>query len=76
MEATYTGQDVEIARRVRSHHRRRIRRVRARCECQATLSTHISRRYSGAVIEAEARAVFPNTIVAKDLDKAVVRRVG
>ena len=35
--------------------------------------THISRRYSGSVIDAEARAIFPHTWVANDLDKAVVK---
>ncbi len=38
--------------------------------------THISRRYSGAAVAAEARAIFPNTMVANDLDRAVVKRSG
>ena len=36
--------------------------------------THISRRYGEKQVLAEARSVFPNTYVARDLDHFVVRR--
>ena len=75
MEATYTAEDVEIARQF-GH----ITAVEsALCARDAGVTqlylTHISRRYSGALIETQARAIFPNTIVANDLDRAMVKRV-
>lgn len=74
MESTYMAEDVEIARRF-GH----ITAVEAaECAREANVSklylTHISRRYTGAVVEAQARAVFPNTFVVDDLDKVVVRK--
>ncbi len=74
MEATYIAADVEIARA--------FGHITATESAQCALSagvkqlylTHISRRYSGALIEVEARAIFPNTIVANDLDRAIVKR--
>lgn len=36
--------------------------------------THISRRYAEKQVIAEARSVFPNTYVARDLDHYVLRR--
>ncbi|MCK4450983.1 MAG: ribonuclease Z, partial [Anaerolineae bacterium] len=31
--------------------------------------THISRRYSAEAVLAEARAIFPQTVVARDFDR-------
>ena len=36
--------------------------------------SELSRAATGPDIAAEATAIFPNTIVANDLDKAVVKR--
>lgn len=36
--------------------------------------THISRRYRERDVLAEAQAIFPNTIVARDFDAFQVRR--
>ncbi|MBI5649297.1 MAG: ribonuclease Z [Chloroflexi bacterium] len=74
MEATYVAEDVAIARQF-GH----ITAVEsAMCARDAGVKqlylTHISRRYSGALISEQARAIFPNTIVANDLDHAVVKR--
>ncbi len=73
-EATYLTEDVEIARQF-GHI---TAAESALCARQAHVRwlylTHISRRYSGAAVDAEARAIFPNTTVANDLDRAVVKR--
>ncbi len=74
MEATYLSEDVEIARKF-GHI---TAAESAQCALQAGVKqlylTHISRRYSGSAVAAEARAIFPNAIVANDLDRAIVRR--
>lgn len=41
---------------------------------KSLILTHISRRYPEARVYAEARSVFPNTYVARDLDHYIVRR--
>ena len=40
------------------------------------LLNHVSRRYSAGQVRSEAKAIFPNTIVAEDFDHFEVRRGG
>ncbi len=75
MEATYVEADAEIARQFGHITAADSARCARDANVQQLYLTHISRRYSGAVIDAEARAIFPNTIVANDLDRATVKRV-
>jgi len=74
MEATYIAADAAIARQF-GHI---TAAESAQCARDAGVTTlyltHISRRYSGADIAADARAIFPNTVVTNDLDRATVRR--
>ncbi len=74
MEATYLMEDVEIARQF-GHI---TAAESALCAREANVKwlylTHISRRYSGAAVAAEAHAIFPDTTVANDLDRAIVKR--
>jgi ribonuclease Z len=44
------------------------------CGVGTLILNHISRRYREADVLAEARAIFPNTWVARDLDHFIVRR--
>ena len=74
MEATYVEEDAEIARQFGHITAADSARCARDANVQQLYLTHISRRYSGAVIDAEARAIFPNTIVANDLDRATVKR--
>jgi len=74
MEATYLAADREIARK----HGHITAAEAAQCAREANVKqlflTHISRRYNGSIVAAEANAIFPNTIVCNDLDKYVVKR--
>lgn len=73
-EATFVAAETEIARQF-GHITAAESAMCARdAGVNALYLTHISRRYSGAEIEAEARAIFPNTLVARDLDRAIVKR--
>jgi len=74
MEATYVEEDAEIARQFGHITAATSARCARDANAQQLYLTHISRRYSGAVIEAEARPIFPNTIVVNDLDRAIVKR--
>lgn len=44
------------------------------CGVKTLILNHLSRRYREADVIAEARAIFPNTFVARDLDHFVMRR--
>ena len=74
MEATYLAEDTEIARKFGHITASESALCAREANARQLYLTHISRRYSGAVVAAEARAIFPNTIVANDLDRAIVRR--
>lgn len=74
IESTYIAADVDIARRFGHITASEAAECARAANVRKLYLTHISRRYSGAVVEAEARAIFPDTIVANDLDRAVVRR--
>lgn len=76
MEATYLAQDVEIARKFGHITAAESATCAREAGVKQLYLTHISRRYSGAAVAAEARAIFPNTLVANDLDRAVVKRSG
>ncbi len=76
MEATYLAEDVEIARKFGHITAAESATCAREAGVKQLYLTHISRRYSGAAVSAEARAIFPNTMVANDLDRAVVKRSG
>ncbi len=74
MEATYLQEDVEIARQFGHITAAESALCAREANVKMLYLTHISRRYSGAAVSAEARAIFPNTVVANDLDRALVKR--
>ena len=76
MESTYVSADVAIARKFGHITAAESAACAREANVKQLYLTHISRRYSGSVIAAEARAIFPNTIVANDLDRAIVHRMG
>ncbi len=74
MEATYLAEDTEIARRFGHITALESARCAQLAQVKQLYLTHISRRYPGHVVQNEARAVFPDTIVCNDLDYYTVRR--
>ncbi len=74
MEATYLAQDVDIARKFGHITATESAQCALAANVKQLFLTHISRRYSGAAVLAEATSIFPNTIVASDLDRAIVKR--
>jgi ribonuclease Z len=74
MESTYVSADVEIARRYGHITAAEAAECARAANVRQLYLTHISRRYSGGVVEAEARSIFPNATVVSDLDRVVVKR--
>jgi ribonuclease Z len=74
MEATYISEDVEIARKFGHITAAESAQCAQLAGVSALYLTHISRRYAGATVLAEASAIFPGVVVANDLDRAVIKR--
>lgn len=73
-EATYLEHEDELARRFGHLTAARAARLAAETGVRQLILTHISRRYREKDVLAEARAIFPNTVVARDLDMYQIRK--
>jgi ribonuclease Z len=74
VEATYLSADAELAEEF-AHLTAAQAATLARDAAVKTLYiNHVSRRYSGGEVLDEAQAIFPNTIVVRDLDGFQIRR--
>lgn len=73
IEATYTEEDAELA----AEHGHITARQAAELARDAGVGrlylNHLSRRYHGPEVEAEAQRYFPNAVVANDFDRAKIR---
>ncbi len=74
IEATYLDEEQELARNHGHITARAAARLAHKSGVKHLVLHHISRRYHAKEILAEARAVFPNTDVAGDLDLYRIRR--
>lgn len=73
-EATYLEHEGELARRFGHLTAARAARLAAETGVRQLILTHISRRYREKEVLAEARAIFPNTVVARDLEMYQIRK--
>jgi ribonuclease Z len=72
IEATFLERDADKAAE-RSHlTAAQAARLARTANVRALYLTHLSSRYEQAEIEAEARAIFPSTVVARDFDRVTV----
>ena len=69
IESTYLDPEVEMARRFSHLTARDAADLAVRAGVKQLILTHISRRNRGKDVLAEARAIFPNTMVARDLER-------
>lgn len=76
IEATYLHEEVEMARQFGHLTARRAATLAHEADVGHLLLTHISRRYRDRDVLDEAQAIFPNTVVVRDLDHFRVRRGG
>ena len=74
IEATYLNRDSELAKKFGHLTARQAAELALEANVERLFLTHISRRYRNRDILKEASEIFPNTIVAKDLDQFHINR--
>jgi ribonuclease Z len=74
IEATYTTLEADVAREFGHLIARQAAELAVAANVQHLILHHISRRYAEREILEEATPIFPNTIVARDLDHFQIRR--
>lgn len=74
IEATYTSVEADAAREYGHLTARQAAELAVAAGAEHLILYHLSRRYSEREVLDEARPIFPNTIVARDLDHFQVRR--
>jgi len=75
IESTYLDVEAEMAVRFGHLTASQAATLAYQAGVERLFLTHISRRYSGRQILAEASPIFPNTVVARDLDRFRITRV-
>ncbi|KAA3646214.1 MAG: ribonuclease Z [Chloroflexi bacterium] len=73
-EATYIEEEAEMAKDFHHLTAQQAADLAKKAEVNKLILTHISRRYRERDVRDEARAVFPNSIVARDFDVFQVKR--
>lgn len=76
IESTYLDADAEMAREFGHLTAAQAARLAREANVKTLILTHLSRRYYERVIKQEARAIFPDTFVARDFDRFQVTRHG
>lgn len=74
IEATYLEEEREMARQFSHLTARMAAELARKAGVKRLFLTHISRRYREKDVLAEAQAVFPETVVVRDLDVYTIRR--
>lgn len=74
IEATYLKSETEMARDFAHLTAEQAAHLAKKAGVGQLILTHISRRYRERDVIKEARAVFPNTVVARDFDNFQVKR--
>jgi ribonuclease Z len=76
IEATYLDKDAEMARQFGHLTAGQAARLAVQANVSSLILTHLSRRYHEREVIQEARAIFPNTYVARDFDHFQITRDG
>jgi ribonuclease Z len=74
IEATYLQEEADMADQFAHLTAQQAAELAAGAGVKYLILTHISRRYRERDVLAEAQAIFPNTVVARDFDAFQVRR--
>jgi ribonuclease Z len=74
IEATYLQDDEDMARRFSHLTARQAAEFALKVNARNLILTHISRRYRERDVLDEARAVFPNSEIARDFDTFQIKR--
>jgi ribonuclease Z len=73
IEATYLEQEAEMASQFAHLTARQAAQLAVQAGVKQLILTHISRRYREKEVQAEAQAIFPNVIVARDFDSVMIK---
>ena len=76
IEATYMDEEAQMAEEFGHLTARQAAKLAREANVGTLILTHLSRRYFGRDIRDEARAIFPATYVARDLDQFQITREG
>lgn len=74
IESTYIDEEADLARNFGHLTAAQAARLARDANVNTLILTHLSRRYFGQEVRAEARAIFPNAFVARDLDHFQISR--
>jgi ribonuclease Z len=74
IEATYLNEEAEMADQFAHLTAQKAAELATIAGVKHLILTHISRRYRERDVLAEAQAIFPNTVVARDFDTFQIRR--
>lgn len=74
IESTYMDEEEEMAKQFSHLTARMSAELAIKAGVKKLILTHISRRYRGKDMLAEAQSVFPNTVVARDFDTFQIKR--
>lgn len=74
IESTYLEEEAQMATQFAHLTARRAAELAVKAGVKHLILTHLSRRYRERDVLAEARAVFPTAIVARDFDHYQIRR--
>lgn len=74
IESTYLAEEEEMAKQFSHLTARMAAELARKAGVKKLILTHISRRYRGKDVLAEAQAVFPNTAVARDFDRFIIKK--
>lgn len=76
IESTYTEEEGQMASQFGHLTAARAAKLARAANVKTLILTHLSRRYHERDVRREARAIFPNTFVARDLDHFRITRDG
>ena len=74
IESTYLDQEADMARQFSHLTARMAAELAVKAGVKQLILTHISRRYREREVLAEAQAIFPDVVVARDFDTFQVKR--
>jgi ribonuclease Z len=74
IEATYLDEEADMAKQFSHLTARMAAELAIKAGVKKLILTHISRRYRGKDVLAEAQSVFPNTVVARDFDTFTIKK--
>jgi len=74
IESTYMDEEEDMAKQFSHLTARMGAELAIKAGVKKLILTHISRKYRGKDVLAEAQSIFPNTVVARDFDTFIIKK--